>query len=50
MNLATYCQKSSAQPLFFRTLCKAWVARYSPNFDWGRAQKYLGTADLAILA
>ena len=31
-------------------LFEAWVARCSPNSDLGRAQKSLGTADLAILA
>jgi len=38
MNLATHCQKSSTQPLFFRTLLGREI---SPNSDWGRAQNIL---------
>ena len=49
-NLATYFQKSSIQIRSFfscwLTLFEAWVARCSPNSDFGRAQKSLRTANL----
>jgi len=38
-NLATYCQKSSAQLVFFHTLFEARVARCSLNSDLDRAKK-----------
>jgi len=41
-NLATCCQKSSVQSLFFHTLFEAWVAKCS-NSDLGRACISLGT-------
>jgi len=51
MNLGSYCTaKKHGYNLIFHALFKAWVARSSPNSDWGCAQKTLGTADLAILA
>jgi len=48
----TYCEKSSIQSSFFHTLFEVWDLNreVSPNSDLGRAQKSLGTADLAILA
>ena len=39
MNLATYCQTSSIQQLFFLTLFEAWVERCFQNSVLCRAKK-----------
>ena len=53
-NLAPYCQKSpiGLQSLIFHTLSKDWVVVWGvfTKLRFGRAQKNLGTAALAILA
>jgi len=38
------------QSVFFHTLFEAYIARCSLNSSFGRAQKKLGTANLAVFA